>query len=211
MVSDLHSLVAPYALDALPETEEREFEQHLALCERCQRDLAALRDAAAALAYGADGPAPPPELRERILSQARAERANVVPLRRRVRWTLPLGAAAAIAAAAAVALAVWAWQGSGSGGTTYLELKGAAGRVAVTEDRDAILSATMTPAPAGKTYEAWVLQGAVARPAGLFRGGRVRLLLTRPLPRGARVAVTVEKRGGARQPTSTPLVVSEQA
>jgi anti-sigma-K factor RskA len=209
MAPDVHSLVAPYALDALPETEEREFEQHLALCERCQRELGALREAAAALAYGAGGPEPPPELRERILSQARAERPNVVPLRRRLRWTVPLGAAATVAAAAAVALAVWAWQGNGSGGTTYLELKGAAGQVAVTEDGDAILSATMTPAPAGKTYEAWVVQGAVAQPAGLFRGGRVRLLLTRPLPHGARVAVTIEKRGGAKRPTSTPLAISE--
>jgi anti-sigma-K factor RskA len=207
---DVHSLVAPYALDALPETEEREFEQHLALCERCQRELGALREAAAALAYGTGGREPPPELRERILSQARAERPNVVPLRRRARWALPVGAAAAVAAAA-VALGVWAWQGNGSGGTTYLDLKGAAGRVAVTEEGDAILSATLTPAPAGKTYEAWVIQGAVARPAGLFRGGRVRLLLSRPLPRGARVAVTIEKRGGAKQPTSTPLAVSEPA
>lgn len=206
---DPHSLVAPYALDALEEPEEREFEQHLALCERCQRDLVALREAAAALAYAADGPAPPRELRERILKQARAERPNVVPLRRRARWAVPIGAAAAVAAAALVA--VWVSLSNGPDGTTYLDLKGASGRVVLTEDGDAVLSAVMTPAPPGKTYEAWVVRGTVAQPAGLFRGGRVRLLLTRPLPHGSRVAVTIENRGGARQPTSTPIVLSEQA
>jgi anti-sigma-K factor RskA len=207
--ADSHSLVAPYALDALEEPQEREFEEHLALCARCQRDLVGLREAAAALAYAADGPAPPAELRERILKQARAERPNVVPLRRRRPWTIALGAAAAVAAAVAIVVSVW--PSSGPDGTTYLSLTGAKGRVVVTEDGDAVLSTTMAPAPTGKTYEAWVVQGAVARPAGLFRGGRVRLLLTRPLPRGARVAVTVEKRGGAKQPTTKPLVVSEQA
>ena len=50
-MSELHSLVAPYALDALDESDERSFEEHLALCERCREELAALREAAAALAY----------------------------------------------------------------------------------------------------------------------------------------------------------------
>ncbi len=206
---DPHSLVAPYALDALDEADGQDFEQHLALCERCQRELVSLREAASALAYAADGPSPPAELRERILKQARAERANVVPLRRRKRWAIPVGAAAAAAAAAAVLVAVWP---SGNGEqTTYLALTGAKGRVVVTEDGDAVLSAVLAPAPPGKTYEAWVVRGTAARPAGLFQGGRVRLLLTRPLPHGSRVAVTIENRGGARQPTGTPIVLSEQA
>ncbi len=207
-VDDPHALVAPYALDALAEAEEREFEQHLALCERCQRELVGLREAAASLAYAADGPAPPPELRERILQQARAERANVIPLRRRLRWGIPAGAAAAVAAA--VAIALWASNSNGPG-TRYLDLQGAKGRISVTEDRDAVLTARLAPAPSGKTYEAWVVQGSVARPAGLFEGGRVRFLLTRPLPKGARVAVTIERRGGATRPTTTPIVVSEPA
>src|SRR5919204_590524 len=59
MADDLHSLAAPYALDALDEREERNFEEHLAVCERCRLDLAGLREAAAFLAYGADHAAPP--------------------------------------------------------------------------------------------------------------------------------------------------------
>ena len=82
MADDVHTLVGPYALDALDEGEEVTFEQHLALCERCREELASLREAAGALAYGAPHAAPPPALKERILAQARAERPNVVPLRR---------------------------------------------------------------------------------------------------------------------------------
>src|SRR5919197_1417385 len=109
MSEELHSLVAPYALDALEGDEERGFETHLALCERCRDELAGLREAAAALAYGAAGPAPPPELKARILAEARSERANVVPLARRRRdWTAPLAAAAAVAACAALGLGIWA-------------------------------------------------------------------------------------------------------
>src|SRR5689334_25039882 len=106
-MSDPHSLVAPYALDALDPDEEREFEEHLASCESCRRALARLREAAASLAYAAPGPAPPAALKERILDQARAERPNVVSLPRRRSWTAPLAAAAAVAAAAAIALGVW--------------------------------------------------------------------------------------------------------
>src|SRR5919108_1928296 len=102
MVSGPHSLVAPYALDTLDDEEERDFEDHLAGCEECRETLAGLREAAASLAYGAVGPAPPPELKQRILTQARAERPNVTPLPARRRWTAPVAAAAALAAAVAL-------------------------------------------------------------------------------------------------------------
>src|SRR5215210_5123153 len=74
MADDLHSLVAPYALDTLDGEEEHGFEEHLAACERCREELAGLREAASYLAYAASGPAPPPALKERILEQARSER-----------------------------------------------------------------------------------------------------------------------------------------
>jgi len=73
MAADPHANVAPYALDALDADEEREFEEHLASCEACREELASLREATAALAYGAVGPAPPPELKERILAEANIE------------------------------------------------------------------------------------------------------------------------------------------
>ena len=57
-------------------------------------------------ARAAGGPTPPASLRERILEQARDERPNVVPLRRRVAAPV-LASAAAVAAVVAVALGIW--------------------------------------------------------------------------------------------------------
>jgi hypothetical protein len=61
-------------------------------------------------------------------------------------------------------------------------------------------------APAGRTYEIWVISGNTPRPAGLFRGGRDTVIpLTRTVPKGATVALTLEKLGGSLRPTSEPI------
>jgi anti-sigma-K factor RskA len=218
-MADLHSLAAPYALDALDEDEERGFEEHLALCERCREQLAGLREAAAALAFATPAAVPPPELKERILEQARAERRNVVPLRRRRNWTAPLAAAASIAAAAAVVLGIWAASLSNSRDPLESVLSkpgariiamGNAGGVAVAPNGEAVLALAVPRAPAGKTYEAWVIRGGQAKPAGLFRGrpGTSIVELGPDVRRGSVVAVTLERAGGVPQPTTKPLAQS---
>jgi anti-sigma-K factor RskA len=218
MPDDPHSLVAPYALDALDAREEREFEEHLALCERCREELSGLREAAAALAVGAPLAKPPPELRQRILDQARSERPNVVPLRRPSRWTVPLAASAAVAAAAAIVL--WAISlGSPSDpfksvlsqpGSRVLSM-GRYGAVAVAPKGQAVLALAVPQAPASKTYEAWVIRGGKTTPAGLFQGrsGTSIVKIAKPVPSGSVVAVTVEPSGGSPQPTSKPFVLSK--
>jgi anti-sigma-K factor RskA len=220
MPVDVHSLVAPYALDSLGDEEERGFEQHLATCERCREELAGLREAAASLAYGVAGPEPPTALKERILTQARAERPNVTALPRRRRdRAAPLAAAAALAAGVALGFGVWsatrpATRDSFSAvlaqpGARLVPLDGR-GAVAVAPDGTAALAFTVPPAPAGKAYEAWVIQGGMPKPAGLFEGGDGTSVLDieQPVRRGAVVAVTLERDGGAKRPTQTPLAVS---
>jgi anti-sigma-K factor RskA len=221
MAADPHSLVAPYALHALEDDEGRTFEEHLAGCERCRRELARLREGASGMAYGAAGPVPPPELKERILAQARVERENVasLPARRR-NWTAPLAAAAGIAAAVAIGLGVWtATRGSESSPlATVLSQRGARlvsmgdrGAVAVAPNGDAAIALSLSPAPSGKTYEAWVIQGKKATPAGIFRAGdgTTVVKVDRQVPRGSIVAVTLERAGGVEQPTQKPLAASE--
>jgi anti-sigma-K factor RskA len=219
MPEDPHSLVAPYALDALDEREEKEFEQHLALCERCREELGSLREAAAALAVGAPPAKPPPELRQRILDQARSERSNVVPLRRPRRWAPVLAATTAIAAAAAIVLGIWATSLDNSNDPlesvlskpgSRLVSMGHYGGVAVGPDGQAVLALAVPPAPASKTYEAWVIRGGKATPAGLFSGrpGTSIVKVSKPVGAGSVVAVTVEPSGGSPQPTSKPFVLS---
>lgn len=221
MANDVHALVGPYALDALDKGEERSFEEHLALCDRCRDELAALREAAASLAYGVPHAVPPPELKDRILAQARAERPNVVPLRRRRNWTAPLAAAAAVAACAAVVLGIWAASLQNSQDPleqvlskpgSRLVSMGRAGGVAVAPDGTAVLAVAVPPAPSDRTYEAWVIEAGKAKPAGLFRGraGTSIVEIPRPVRSGAVVAVTLERMGGVQQPTSKPLAQSER-
>ena len=73
MSNDPHDLLAAYALDALDDDERERFERHLADCTECSEQLAMLREPVAALAYAAEGPVPPEELRDRIIEGARAE------------------------------------------------------------------------------------------------------------------------------------------
>ena len=216
----VHELTAAYALHALRPQEERAFETHLARCAECREELASFEDAAAMLAYGANAPAPPRDLRGRILSQARAERPNVVPLR--PRWALPVAAAAAVAAVAALALGIWAASlaseldteraARGTEARVYA-VSGAAGRLVVAPDGEAVLIlSAVERAPRGKTYEAWVIEDGTAEPAGLFAGGeRTAVALTRPVPEGAIVAVTLERAGGAPAPTGQPVFTARTA
>ena len=85
METGIHELTAGYALDALDPDEREAFEQHLAGCEQCQRGARVVLGGHGRARGRRDGPAPSPELRERILAGARAETQNVVPLESRRR------------------------------------------------------------------------------------------------------------------------------
>jgi anti-sigma-K factor RskA len=215
----IHDLTTAYALGALDPHEEERYEEHLATCERCREELAALRDPVAALAYGVESPEPPPALRERILEAARTERSNVVPFRRRL--PAALGAVAAVAATVAIALGLWAASVSNDldrersvvailadPQAKSIPLEGASGRIVVTDTGDAALVVSgLAAAPTGKTYEIWVIEDGRTLPAGVFDAAREHdvVRLTRPVPAGGGVAVTVEDDGGADAPTSDPI------
>ena len=199
---DLHELAAPYALDALDADERVAFETHLRECERCRVELASLRETVGALAYAAEAPAPPEDLRNRLIVAARDEPPNVVALRpRRTR----LYAGAALAAAASAALAIGLWQGLSGGGSSSR----VAASVSIDRGIAQLAVSGLPSAPSGKAYEVWVIPaGKAPRPAGLFTaGGKVRVRLTRPVPGGSTVAVTLERAGGVKAPT-TPILVS---
>jgi anti-sigma-K factor RskA len=204
----IHELSAAYALDALDAAERREFEGHLTHCAECQDAVAAFQETAASLAYDADMPAPPPALRERILDGARRERPNVVPLR--TRWAFPAAASiAAVAACAAIGLGIWAAALNNRLGERpeAINVIGASGSLIVKPSGEGTLVVRkVDPAPPGKTYEIWVIQGGTPSPAGMFAGGdRVAVTLTRKVPDGAIVAVTLERAGGVAKPTTAPL------
>jgi len=230
---DFNELTAAYALDALDEQDELAYEEHLSTCPQCREELAAVRDTAGLLAYGTAAQAPPPALRERILDQARSERTNVIPIRRH--WALPAAASvAAVAATAAIGLGIWASSlrsdldgeqearvsleqvvsvmadpgselvsASVGSGTLVISPTGAA----------ALVISNLEPAPSGKIYEIWVAEDRAPEPAGLFQaaGDRTQVALTRPVPKGATVMVTLEPAGGTTKPSGAPLFMAKSA
>lgn len=220
---DLHELTAGYALDALDADECARYEAHLASCERCREELQGFWQVSGALAHAAGGPQPSAALRDRILEQARSERPNVVPLRRR--FTLPvLSSAAAVAAVAAIAFGIWAVGLSRELDDTKDELavlgdpnaqvfesaNGEAKLVVTPAGEAALVVRRLAPAPAGKDYEIWVFENGVPQRAGLFERPGV-AVLTHTVEPGQMVAVTLEPDGGLDAPSGTPLFTASSA
>jgi anti-sigma-K factor RskA len=236
MEARAHGLTVAYALDALDADERRAYEEHLVDCERCRNELASFWQTTEALAIAATGAEPSEGLRDRILSDARSERQVVVPLEPRRRSLAPvLGAAAAVAAVVALGVGLWATQISSDLDDTRLALDNARAAAAVLADpaarrvplqmgegelvvapdgRAALVLHELDPAPAGKTYELWVLEdGETPVPAGLFSGQETPdvVALDGAVDAGDAVAVTVEDEGGVDAPSTQPIVASQPA
>ena len=232
MDAELHELSAGYALDALEPEERDAFERHLAGCPECQEEVASFWEVAGALAVAADGPAPSPDLRNRILADARAEKQTVVSLDSRRRVSPVLAAVTAVAAAVAIGLGIYAVslnndldstrsalsaQESAAAlladsSATSVALQSGTGRLVVGSGGEAVLVLNDLPsAPAGKTYQAWIVDDQMPVSAGIFDAtdGQAIVPIPQTVPDGAVVAVTVEEAGGATTPTLPPLAASD--
>jgi len=224
----LHDYTPAYALDALDSDERARYEEHLATCEECRAQLARLSGAAGALAFAVESPAPPAELRARILDSARAERPNVTPLR--PRRGIATSALAAVAAVVAIGLGIWAASLSRSLDNERSARQGlerllttpmasvvrvngqSTGTLLVAPSGNATLIVSQLPkAPQGRIYEAWVIKDNKPVRAGTFPGGgnTVIIPIDRNVPKGAIVAVTLEQKPGADAPHGKILLQSQ--
>jgi anti-sigma-K factor RskA len=97
--------------------------------------------------------------------------------------------------------------------TTTIPLQGSGRRIILVVGAKGygvlVLNSVQQP-PAGKTYEAWVIRPNVKapQPAGLFAGGTKVVKLTKPVPAGGVVAITVEPAGGSPAPTQKPKLLA---
>jgi anti-sigma-K factor RskA len=227
----IHELTAGYALDALEADERQAYEAHLPGCAQCQEDLVSFWEVTGALALAATGPEPAPELRERIIASVRAETQTVVPFRQqRFRPNQILGAVAAVAAVALVALGWWAVSLHNNLTDTRSALAeqrtmaavladASARRVSLAAGKGSLVDSAggavlvvdgLSPAPAGRTYQVWVVhKGKAPASSGLFPGGIHSVVLVRyDVATGDVVAVTLERAGGAKAPTTAPVAAS---
>jgi anti-sigma-K factor RskA len=221
---DRDDLVA-FALDALEPREAREIEAHAPTCARCKRELEALIPAVAVLGESVEQLEPPPELRERVLAEVRAdiaraeaERAGTVRRRPRRGWR-GLLARPAIAVGLAIAIAAvggYLIAGNDGGGgpqeTTVpvVAEQGIGGTLAVGDDTSMLNLRGLAQLEGREVYQVWVARGQSLRPSSNFipnANGRAMTAVDGQLTPGTRVMVTREPGPGRTTPTP-PILLS---
>ena len=93
------------------------------------------------------------------------------------------------------------------------QLRGSVGRIALVvnhADEAVLVLAGLGAAPAGMTYEAWLVRAGSAHPvaAGTFDASERVVPLSTSVPHGARVGVTLEESGGADLPSRALRLVA---
>ena len=228
MTTDLHSLVAPYALDALDPHERARYEAHLEDCADCRSELAGFRATAARLGE-LENQSPPAGLRERLMAEVattRQERPVVATLRPKsaIRRTLPRLAMAAAFLIGAVSVGGYITErdqandfraqsetltslvSASDAKTTNKAFEGGGHvRLIASEKADSayIVASSLPGLPDGKVYQVWVVKDDSPASQGVFASSGS--MVMKDLNGADRVAITVEPKGGSKQPTTAPV------
>lgn len=106
---NIQELAAAYALGALEPAEAQAFEKLLATSPEAQRELAEYREVGALLALGSGTAALSPDLKQRVIARATAQKdARITPRHTGSRWAPWVALAASLIAVVGMALS---WQG----------------------------------------------------------------------------------------------------
>jgi anti-sigma-K factor RskA len=211
-VEHVDELISGYALHGLDAADERLVLEHVETCERCRVQLREMEAVAAALAFAAPQAEPPPELRDRLLEAIGPEvvpSAPSAPPQPRARWSWwPRVSAVAVPVLGLAVIALAVWNISLRGDVNNGEVRSVApiadvGNVVSFSGGQATVVGGLKPAPAGHTYEAWVIPKgeAVPQAAGTFAGGNdTSFTLTRNASAGDTSVITLEPGTGGSAP-----------
>lgn len=228
MTNDLHSLIAPYALDALDPADRARFEAHLSQCISCQSELSGFVATAARLG-DVESLAPPAGLRARLMAEVSTtvqERPVVVALQRKsaLRRTLPRLAMAAAFLVGAVGVGGYLAErdqaneyraqsdtitkivAASDAKTTDKKFEGG-GHVrlitSVVANSAYIVAKSLPGLPDGKVYQVWMVKDDSPTSQGVFASSGS--MVMKGVDGADRVAITVEPKGGSKQPTTPPI------
>jgi anti-sigma-K factor RskA len=212
-VEHVDELISGYALHGLDAADERLVLEHVETCERCRVQLREMEAVAAALAFAAPKADPPPELRDRLLEAIGPEVVPSAPPEERpqtrARWSWwPRVSAVAVPVLGLAVIALAVWNVSLRGQVNDAEVRSVApianvGNVVSFSGGQAAVVGGLTPAPAGQTYEAWVIPKGetVPQAAGTFAGGNdLSFTLTRNASVGDTIVITLEPGTGGSAP-----------
>jgi len=231
-MSDIHqniqSLIAAYALGAVPEDEIPAIRAHIMSCDECFAEAESYATSLAALAEVVKPVPPSKGFEDKVLAEVRA--ATPAPAGRdrraggRVRTWLVAGAATVVAALLVVAVIslvqvvtlqqqyreVVAALVHDSDALTLRGPGGAEGAIASTANGSVLVTLDLGEAPSGRDYQLWLMDEGEPVPADTFdAGGSVVIVESDKSIEGYDgAAVTVEPEGGSEQPTTDPVLSS---
>jgi anti-sigma-K factor RskA len=235
---ELKANAAGYVLGSLDPEERRAFESHLAGCAECAEEVASLRPVLGALATAVPQVTPRAELRQRVVSGADLKTRPYTTHDRKspaaLVW-LPLAAAIVIAVGAGVyamrlhrQIGELQAQFDQAQATTAvlaapdlarIDLQGqqvapgARARALWSRSRGLVFTAAnLPPAPAGKSYQVWVVTAQAPVSAGLLTPdpsgvGTHYYMTPADIAPPVAVAVTLEPAGGVPAPTGERYLV----
>ena len=224
-------LLAPFALDALPEDERARVSAHVRICARCRQILEREQQVVDVLPLVAAAPAPP-GLRAKILEAAAqtpqipisvAERPTSARFGGRPSWLTRLGGWLVAAALLLISLGLGAWNLTlqqeiqalqpGPARQTVLaatsDSAGAVGSLSAHQGVGIVTVSHLPPPGAGLVYEVWIINAHGAQPAGTFvttPDGNATFVLARPPNPGETIAITAEPTPGTSVPTGKILL-----
>ena len=224
--------LAAFALGILDPEERARVDAHIERCNSCRAETRAYEETLWDIAEASSLAQPPAYIRERIVTRERP-RAAAPPmpqrslgaaildfLRRPLPLAIPLALAAVLVFSAVQVADLRARSDSysraldgvvGARVVALAETGETAGRgsLVVPSGGEPYLLLRLPAPPAGRTWQAWVLRGDAALPAGLLQkeGGVDVIRLTTPLAAGDSVAVTQEDAAGSQRPTTKPVLV----
>jgi anti-sigma-K factor RskA len=207
--------VAAYVLGALDPAEAAGFERHLAGCERCQSEMRWFEPAVQVLPESVERQEPPPQLREALMAEVRADAEPQPGPAKRRSWSWfsrPAIAFAVVLLAVAVVASYEIGKGGSDeagGGTLVTHEHGITLKMVREGDGGTLHLANLHQLPSGKVLEAWVRrEGTVeAVPALLVPDRKGQAETTIADMKGVdTVMVTEEPQGGSEEPTGDAIV-----
>jgi anti-sigma factor RsiW len=228
---DVHTLTGAYATDALPDEERHAFDDHLEQCPACRQEVAELSATTARLGAAVAAPAPA-AMRARVLAEVARTRqvspvvTSLTDRRTAMPWfRQPLGVAASLLVVVAMGLGVYATSETrradrasqiaavatdpNRGESTHSVSSGGAGTLIAAGDRAIFRANGVKSLPDDRTYQLWIINASGAHSVGVL--GRAGSGDISRFVEGVKttdtIGLTVEPKGGSKQPTTTPVVL----